>query len=84
MKTVQFDIREWIASTALLTPTERGVYMDLITQYFMSERSITKDELTRMTRAYEPHDLEALRYVLQTYFELENGAYHSRRSGFSK
>ena len=79
MNFVQFHLGDWIAGTALLSPTERGVYMDLLVRYYKEERPIMQVECKRIARAYAPHEAEAMQYVLETFFTLEDGVYrHSR------
>ena len=76
---VNFHIGDWTSSTRLLSATERGVYMDLLTQYYVNERPITDAECTRIARAYTPAEQEAMQYVLQEFFTHEDGAYHHAR-----
>ncbi len=79
MNFVQLHLGDWIAGTALLSPTERGVYMDLLVRYYKEERPIMQVECKRIARAYAPHEAEAMQYVLETFFTLEDGVYrHSR------
>ena len=79
MNYVQFHFGDWIAGTALLSPTERGVYMDLLVRYYKEERPIMQEECKRIARAYAPYEVEAMQYVLETFFTLEDGHYrHSR------
>lgn len=79
MNFVQLHLGDWIAGTALLSPTERGVYMDLLVRYYKEERPIMQVECKRIARAYAPHEADAMQYVLETFFTLEDGVYrHSR------
>lgn len=79
MNFVQLHLGDWIAGTALLSPTERGVYMDLLVRYYKEERPIMQVECKRIARAYAPREAEAMQYVLETFFTLEDGVYrHSR------
>lgn len=76
---VNFHLGDWLASTQLLSATERGVYMDLLVVYYTNEHPITQEQCKRIARAYAPAEQEAMHYVLQTFFKEENGAYtHSR------
>lgn len=76
---VNFHLGDWISSTRILSATERGVYMDLLTQYYVNERPITKEECTRIARAYAPAEQDAMQYVLHTFFIEEDGAYRHVR-----
>lgn len=79
MNYVQWHIGDWVAGTSLLSATERGVYMDLMMRYYSAERPITQDECKRIARAYSEDEQEAMQYVLQTFFTLENGVYVHER-----
>ena len=79
MNYVQFHLGDWLSGTALLSPTERGVYMDLLVRYYKEERPILQEECKRIARAYAPAEQEAMQYVLQTFFTLDEDGYrHSR------
>lgn len=53
--------------------------MDLLVRYYKEERPIMQVECKRIARAYAPHEAEAMQYVLETFFTLEDGVYrHSR------
>lgn len=79
MNYVQFHLGDWIAGTLDLTPTERGVYMDLLVRYYKEERPLMQDECKRIARGYAPAEQEAMHYVLQRFFTLENGEYRQSR-----
>lgn len=79
MNFVQFHIGDWTSSTNLLTPTERGVYMDLLCLYYSTERPIMRSQCDRMSRAYTPVEREALEYVLREYFREEDGVFYHHR-----
>lgn len=79
MNYVQFHLGDWLAGTALLSPTERGVYMDLLVRYYKEERPIKQEECKRIARAYAPNEQEAMQYVLQTFFTLDDEGYHHSR-----
>ena len=76
---IPWHIGDWATETRLLTATERGVLMDLLIQYYTTERPITVDQCTRIARAYAPAEQDALQYVLQEFFTLENGVYRSAK-----
>ena len=79
MNYVQLHLGNWIAGTLDLTPTERGVYMDLLVRYYKEERPLMQDECKRIARGYAPAEQEAMHYVLQRFFTLENGEYRQSR-----
>lgn len=79
MNYVQFHLGDWLAGTALLSPTERGVYMDLLVRYYKEERPIKQEECKRIARAYATYEQEAMQYVLQTFFTLDDEGYHHSR-----
>ena len=56
----------------MLSPTEKGIYIDLLSFYYSVERPITKEECRRIARAYTDEDAQAMQYVLQTHF-IEDG-----------
>ena len=79
MNYVQFHLGDWIAGTSILSATERGVYMDLLVRYYKEERPIMQTECKRIARAYAPVEQEAMHYVLETFFTLEDGSYRHKR-----
>lgn len=79
MNYVQLHLGDWIAGTLDLTPTERGVYMDLLVRYYKEERPLMQDECKRIARGYAPAEQEAMHYVLQRFFTLGNGEYRQSR-----
>lgn len=79
MNYVQWHVGDWIASTSLLSATERGVYMDLLIRYYKEERPIMQLECKRIARAYAKEEQEAMQYILEKFFQLENGAYTHKR-----
>ena len=76
---IPWHIGDWATETRLLPATERGVLMDLLIQYYTAEQPITVDQCTRIARAYAPAEQDALQYVLQEFFTLENGVYRSAK-----
>lgn len=79
MNFVQWHLGDWIASTSLLSATERGVYFDLLVRYYKEERPIMQIECKRIARAYAPEEREAMKYVLNEFFELEDDSYRHHR-----
>lgn len=79
MNYVQLHLGDWIAGTLDLTPTERGVYMDLLVRYYKEERPLMQDECKRIARGYAPVEQEAMQYVLQRFFTLDEAGYHQDR-----
>lgn len=72
---ISWHIGDWVAETRLMSATERGVFMDLLIQYYTKGGPLTADECRRMARAYSPAEQEAMQYVLQESFTEENGVY---------
>ena len=75
----QFHWGDWVRSTQDLTPLERGIYIDLLQRYYQKERPITDEECKRIARAYANAEQEAMQYVLQTFFEREEGCWRHER-----
>lgn len=76
---INFHIGDWISSTRLLTATERGVYFDLLTQYYVDEGPLMRSQCDRISRAYADEEREAMRYVLNEFFEDREDGYHCAR-----
>ena len=72
---ISWHIGDWVAETRLMSATERGVFMDLLIQYYTKGGPLTADECWRIARAYSPAEQEAMQYVLQESFTEENGVY---------
>lgn len=72
---IPWHIGDWVAETQLMSATERGVFVDLLIQYYTKGGPLTVDECRRIARAYAPAEQEAMQYVLQTCFTEEDGAY---------
>lgn len=53
--------------------------MDLLVRYYKEERPLMQDECKRIARGYAPAEQEAMHYVLQRFFTLENGEYRQSR-----
>ncbi len=79
MNYVQLHLGDWISGTLDLTPTERGVYMDLLVRYYKEEKPLMQVDCKRIARGYASGEQEAMQFVLQRFFRLENGAYHHAR-----
>nr|DAH48520.1 MAG TPA: Protein of unknown function (DUF1376) [Caudoviricetes sp.] len=79
MNYVQFHVGDWDSSTRLLSPLEKGVYIDLLMLYYSVERPLMRSECERISRAYAPEEKAALEYVLDRFFHLEGEVYSHRR-----
>lgn len=79
MMFIQWHVGDWISSTAIMSATERGVYFDLLIRYYSEERPLMQEECTRIARAYDEHEREAMQYVLKKHFTLEDGVYRHNR-----
>lgn len=67
MNYVQFHVGDWDSSTRLLSPLEKGVYIDLLMLYYSVERPLMRSECERISRAYAPEEKAALEYVLDRF-----------------
>lgn len=79
MNFIQFHIGDWETSTRLLSPTEKGIYIDLIMLYYSVERPLMRSECDRIARAYTAEEREAMRYVLERFFTIEGESYRLAR-----
>ena len=79
MNYVQFHVGDWDSSTRLLSPLEKGVYIDLLMLYYSVERPLMRSECERISRAYAPEEKAALEYVLDRFFHREGDVYAHRR-----
>ncbi len=79
MNYVQFHVGDWDSSTRLLSPLEKGIYIDLLMLYYSLERPLMRSECERISRAYAPNEKIALKYVLDRFFHLEGEVYSHRR-----
>lgn len=79
MNYVPFHVGDWDTSTRLLSPSEKGVYIDLLMLYYSLERPLMRSECDRIARAYADSDKEALEYVLDRFFDREGDTYVHHR-----
>lgn len=79
MNYVQFHVGDWDSSTRLLSPLEKGIYIDLLMLYYSLERPLMRSECERIARAYAPNEKIALKYVLDRFFHLEGEVCSHRR-----
>ena len=79
MNYVQFHVGDWDSSTRLLSPLEKGVYIDLLMLYYSVERPLMRSECERISRAYAPEEKDALEYVLDRFFHREGDVYAHHR-----
>lgn len=79
MNYVQFHVGDWDSSTRLLSPLEKGVYIDLLMLYYSVERPLMRSECERISRAYAPEEKAALEYVLDRFFRREGDVYAHHR-----
>ena len=76
---VPFHVGDWQSGTRLMTPVEKGVYIDLIMYYYSVERPITEDECKRIARGYANAETEAMQYVLQHHFIKDGDCYRHKK-----
>jgi uncharacterized protein YdaU (DUF1376 family) len=79
MNFVQFHVGDWDSSTRLLSPLEKGIYIDLLFLYYSLERPLMRSECERISRAYTPEEKRALEYVLERFFMVEGDSYRHLR-----
>lgn len=79
MNFVQFHIGDWDSSTRLLSPLEKGIYIDLLFLYYSLERPLMRSECERIARAYTDEEKTALEYVLNRFFSTDGDVYRQRR-----
>ena len=75
----QFHIGDWESGTRLMTPIEKGIYIELLVYYYAVERPITEEECKRIARGYTNAEANALAYVLQTHFDKEGDSYRHQK-----
>jgi len=76
---VQWHIGDWVRETHLLSPLERGIYMDLLVEYYDSEAPLMRSHCDRISRAYADDEREAMRFVLEKFFILQGDCYRHTR-----
>lgn len=79
MNYVQFHIGDWESGTRLLTPLEKGIYIDLLMLYYSTERPILRSYFDRITRGYTDDERKAFDYVVSQYFEERDDGFHNAR-----
>lgn len=79
MHSVYFNLGDWATATRLLTLTEKAIYFDLLCIYYEQERPIMQVQCKRIASAYAQDELDALNYILETFFELKDGEYRHAR-----
>lgn len=79
MNFVQFHIGDWDSSTRLLSPTEKGIYIDLLFLYYSLERPLMRSECERIARAYADSERQAMEYVLERFFMADGDSYRHLR-----
>lgn len=75
----QFHVGDWESGTRLMSPIEKGVYIELIVYYYSVERPITEGECKRIARGYANAEANALAYVLQNHFIREGDTYRHKK-----
>lgn len=80
MKFMSWHIGDWLSSTMDLTPTERGVYFDLLCRYYQTEAPIMRSQCERIARGYTEDERCAFDYVLANFFEEREDGFHNSRA----
>ena len=79
MNYVQFHIGDWELGTRLLSPIEKGIYIDLLMLYYSTERPIVRSYFERITKAYTDDERRAFDFVISEFFEEKEDGFHQRR-----
>lgn len=75
----QKNIGDYSTATPHLSLVEHGAYNRLLDYYYSTERPIPDDRCERIAGAYDPHERQAVRAVLEQFFKLtEEGWVNSR------
>lgn len=80
MNYVQFHIGDWVSGTRLLSPMEKGIYIDLLTYYYETEKPLMRSYFDRITRAYTEAEKKAFDYVIGEYFHEAADGFHNDRA----
>lgn len=75
----RFHIGDWEQKTRLLSPLEKGIYVDLLTYYYSTEHPIVRSNYERIIRGYTEEERKAADYVLSTFFTEIDGCYYNKR-----
>lgn len=79
MNYVPWHIGDWESGTRLLTPLEKGIYMDLLMIYYSTERPIIRSYFDRITNRYTDEERKAFDFVIDTFFVEKEDGYHNER-----
>ena len=77
---LQLHIGDWMTETRDLSPTEQGVYFDLLVRYVAQEAPLMQVQCSRIARAYSVHERAAMDFILETFFEFDGEAYRSPKA----
>jgi uncharacterized protein YdaU (DUF1376 family) len=77
-----FDIGAYEDSTAHLTMLQDGAYNRLLRHYYKTGKAIPKemDLIQRISGAHSGEELEAVSYILNSFFRLRSDGYHNKRA----
>lgn len=77
-----FDVGAYEDSTAHLTMLQDGAYNRLLRHYYKTGKPIPEDagQIQRISGAHSVEELEAVTYILNTFFTLKYGSYHNKRA----
>lgn len=76
-----FFWRDYIADTRSLTNTQRGMYVDLMAEYYISGKPLVANAtvLLQLCQAFTEADQASLRDVLSRFFTLDGDVYRHKR-----
>ncbi|MFH4175015.1 YdaU family protein, partial [Acinetobacter baumannii] len=82
MNYYQHHIGDFNNATRHLSLIERAIYRDLLDMYYDTEKAIDASSIDRLARRLQcttEEQKEALKYVLDEFFILEEGVYRNNR-----
>jgi uncharacterized protein YdaU (DUF1376 family) len=81
MNYYEHHLGDYIKDTAHLSILEDGVYRRLIDAYYNSEAPLSSDlkECFKLVRAKNKKEIEAVEYILEKFFDLEDDGFHHKR-----
>ena len=76
-----FHVNDFRGATWHLNRLQRGIYRDLIDEYYLNESALNNDldELAHKMACHSGEEKAALSLVLREFFTLRNGKWHHKR-----
>lgn len=76
----QRHLGDYSTATPHLSLTEHGAYTKLLDYYYSTEHPIPDDRCERIAGAFDPHERDAVRAVLQQFFTLTDAGWANDRA----